>query len=115
MSNTEIKEKYGIEPIMKEMWVWDSDKSNAFLQLVLLRINNDYLSVDTTKRIDYWTNASETNPKDKEVKVGDKGYFWFNNDDSYFYGELYSIFENSYLSGHGYYPNFSHEKQPWME
>ena len=37
MTTEQIREKYGIEPIMKEMWVWDDDKQEVELLLVLYK------------------------------------------------------------------------------
>jgi hypothetical protein len=45
MTNEEINEKYGIEPIMREMWVWDDDITKAKLKLVLVK--------DLSKKLKY--------------------------------------------------------------
>jgi len=119
MSNTEIKEKYGIEPIMKEMWVWDNDKEDAKLCFVLAKDNSDcdpFVGYYSNKNFVAKQNASETNPNDKEPKVGDKGYFW-DDEESYFYGTLYKIDHKviqPYQSMFFQMEHFSHDKQPWM-
>ena len=122
MSKEEIKEKYGIEPIMKEMWVWDVDPEKAFFTMVINRrnqVNYPYKVVDGN----IFRNASDTNPNDpKQPQVGDKGYFW--DDETYYaYDVILSIINtngikdlrafNAHFSGN--YKNFSHEKQPWMK
>ena len=122
MSNNEIKEKYGIEPIMKEMWVWNDDKVNTELMFVLAKdysSDHCYSCYKTNKDFFWKKNASETNPNDKEIKIGDKGYFW-DNERGYYYGELNSIYypdpkryQCSALDM--WFKNFSHEKQPWMK
>jgi hypothetical protein len=118
MTNEEIKEKYGIEPIMKEMWVWDRDPKKAFFTLVIHRIMNQvnypYKVVEGIS----FRNASETNPNNKEPQVGDIGYFW-DNEDSYVFDELTNICQDGrppyYASIGIWFYNFSHEKQPWMK
>ena len=122
MSNNEIKDKYGIEPIMKEMWVWDDDKTEVEKVLVLFNdrtYNRPYVCYSSDKEFCYYKYASETNPNDKEPKVGDKGYFW-DNERGYYYGELNSIYcsdtkryQCSALDM--WFKNFSHDKQPWMK
>ena len=80
MTNEQIKEKYGIEPIMKEMWVWDKDIKYAKQKIVLCKDNR--VENDTPYRVldDWYRYASETNPNSKEPEVGDWGWFW---DDGY--------------------------------
>jgi len=126
MSPEQIKKKYGIEPIMKEMWVWFSDEKLATKQFVLCKENTsendaDPLFVYEDGTVFYYTNASETNPNEKEPKVGDKGYFW--DDERYYvYDSLYSISDTHGLNNIrgfnslfcGCFVNFSHEKQSWM-
>jgi hypothetical protein len=123
MTNEEIKEKYGIEMIGKEMWVWNDDPKRAFFTLVIHRrmnqLNYPYKAVDGT----IFRNASETNPNEpKQPQVGDKGFFW--DDETYYaYDVISSIINtngikdlrafNAHFSGN--YKNFSHEKQPWMK
>jgi hypothetical protein len=118
MSNNEIKEKYGIEPIMKEMWVWDSDKERALLSFVVLkRQENLYLTFNSNGIYNHYYNVSETNPNDKEPKVGDKGYF-YENEGFYLFGELFKIQDGFYVPKEvmlSAFKNFSHEKQPWMK
>ena len=125
MNNNEIKEKYGIEPIMKEMWVWDEDKTESELLLVLYKrpqsdiTDYPYFAINNLGGTGCYSNISETNPNDKEPKTGDKGYFW-DNERGYYYGELNSIY---YSDTKRYqcsaldmwFKNFSHEKQPWMK
>jgi hypothetical protein len=119
MSNEEINEKYGIELIGKEMWVWDNDPKRAFFTLVILRrmnqLNYPYKAVDGT----IFRNASEINPNDpKQPQVGDLGYFW-DEEYEYIYSKLRDIDpidEFPYLSNlNTYSVYFSHEKQPWMK
>jgi hypothetical protein len=119
MTTEEIKEKYGIEPIMKEMWVWDDDVREAFFTLVIHRrmnqVNYPYRVVDGT----IFINASETNPNEpKKPKVGDMGYFWIEVNE-YIYSKLRSINPGDklpYFCSLGlWFSNFSHEKQPWMK
>jgi hypothetical protein len=120
MTNEEIKKKYVIEPIMKEMWVWDDDVREAFFTLVIHRrmnqVNYPYRVVDGT----IFINASETNPNEpKKPKRGDMGYFWNDDEVSYAYGKLEGI-DNldpfPYLcEGFSWHQHFSHEKQPWMK
>jgi hypothetical protein len=125
MTNEEIKEKYGIELIGKEMWVWNSvsikDAELAFV------VSKDYASpfynyigYDEKRRFIARDNASETNPnKTKEPKVGDKGYFWNEEKVFYAYGLLEGIDKEDVLpylcEGLSWHPHFSHEKQPWMK
>jgi len=122
MINNEIKEKYGIEPIMKEMWVWDDNKTESELLLVLYKrpqgdiTDYPFFAINILGGYGCYSNISETNPNDKEPKVGDKGYFW-DNEGSYYYGEAngrsdINVVESMYR---GYFKNFSHEKQPWMK
>jgi hypothetical protein len=119
-TNEEIKEKYGIEPIMKEMWVWDEDPEKAFFTLVIHRrmnqVNYPYKVVEGT----IFINASDTNPNEpKEPKVGDMGYFWDEEKVFYAYGLLEGIDKEDtfpYLCvGLSWHQHFSHEKQPWMK
>jgi hypothetical protein len=120
MTNEEIKEKYGIEMIGKEMWVWDDDPKRAFFTLVIHRrmnqVNYPYRVVDGT----IFINASETNPNEpKQPKVGDKGYFW-NKEDGYVFSDLIYIDHDGssipyYCSLELWFRNFSHEKQTWMK
>jgi len=124
MTNEQIKEKYGIEPIMKEMWVWD-DKTDAEKVLVLFNdktYNRPYVCYNSDKEVCYYKNASERNPNDKEPKVGDKGYFW--DDERYYaYDLLNNIIDTHGISSMrgfrssfcGDFQHFSHEKQPWMK
>jgi hypothetical protein len=120
MSPEQIKEKYGIEPIMKEMWVWNNHVKDAELMFVSIKDSAgdyQYCCYNTNKGFYGKKNASETNPNDKEPKVGDKGYFW-RETDSYLFGKLLEI-DNANLpyqaSGGLWYEHFSHEKQPWMK
>jgi hypothetical protein len=124
MSNEEIKEKYGIEMIGKEMWVWNSvsikDAELAFV------ISKDYASpfynyigYDEKRRFITRDNASETNPNEpKQPKVGDIGYFW-DDEESYLCSVLKNIVHDGrpayYCSIGLWFANFSKEKQPWMK
>jgi hypothetical protein len=118
MTNEEIKKKYGIEPIMKEMWVWDVDREKAFFTLVIHRrnqVNYPYKVVDGT----IFRNASEINPNEpKQPKVGDIGYFW-DDEESYLCSVIKNIFQDGrppyYCSLGLWFTNFSKEKQPWMK
>ena len=119
MITEEIKEKYDIEMICKEMWVWDDDPKRAFFTLVIHRrmnqVNYPYRVVDGT----IFINASETNPNEtKQPQVGDIGYFW-NDQDCYLCSVLKKIEHDGrppyYCSIGFWFTNFSHEKQPWMK
>jgi hypothetical protein len=122
MTNEEIAEKYGIEPIMKEMWVWDSPKIIE-KQFVIGHVPKDeygFLTIKDKYVVNFHTYASETNPN--EPKVGDKGYFW--DDERYYtYDLLNNIIDTHGISSIGgfrssfcgSFVNFSHEKQPWMK
>jgi hypothetical protein len=118
MTKKQINEKYGIEPIMKEMWVWDVDREKAFFTLVIHRrnqVNYPYKVVDGT----IFRNASETNPNEpKKPKVGDIGYFW-DDEESYLCSVLKNIVNDGrpayYCSLGLWFSNFSKEKQPWMK
>ena len=127
MSKEEIKEKYKIEPILKEMWVWD-ELEKAILILVAFedlskKFQYPFVTCSKDGMVRMFANASETNPNEpKQPKVGDKGYFW--DDETYYaYDVILSIINtngikdlrafNAHFSGN--YKNFSHEKQPWMK
>jgi hypothetical protein len=116
MTNEEINENYGIEPIMKEMWVWDDDVKKARLDFVFCNDNSLYPYFAKSAN---FKNASETNPNYKEPKVGDMGYFWNDDKGSYAYGKLEGIGNLDpfpYLCvGFSWHRHFSHEKQPWMK
>jgi hypothetical protein len=118
MTNEEIAEKYGIEPIMKEMWVWDSFEQIALLRFVVLKKEKQiYLTIDSNGMYNHYYNASETNPNDKEPKVGDKGYFW-DDEEVYLYATLINIEKSTPMydtDGYGIFKHFSHEKQHWMK
>ena len=124
MTNEEIKEKYDIEPIMKEMWVWDDDNSEAKLKLVLIKDlskKNQYALLTWSKdgMLGVCSNASETNPNYKEPKVGDMGYFWDEDEDFYAYC-LLEVIDKRYVlpylcGGLFWIAHFSHVKQPWMK
>jgi hypothetical protein len=122
MTNEEIKEKYKIELIMKEMWVWDDDPKDACLSLVAYKCAENhypYFTIDNDGDTGYFQCASETKPNyTKEPKVGDIGYFW-DFEKAYAYGELIKIYENQthkYAACiNSFFINFSKEKQPWMK
>jgi hypothetical protein len=116
MTNEEIKKKYGIELIMREMWVWDDDVRKAKLDFVFCKEHSLYPYFAKSAN---FRNASETNPKKtKQPRVGDIGYFW-DNEDSYVFDELTNICQDGrppyYASIGIWFYNFSHEKQPWMK
>jgi hypothetical protein len=117
MTTKEIKEKYGIEPIMKEMWVWDKFEK-AKLRLVLYKNLEKNDGYPYKCMLGMFENASENNMNDP--KVGDKGYFWDDNDEeSYLCSVLKNIVHDGrpayYCSLGFWFTNFSHEKQPWMK
>jgi hypothetical protein len=126
MTKKQINEKYGIELIGKEMWVWDNHPEDACLSLVMYKSHKSdypYTIIDKHGNTEFFKYASETKPNEtKEPKVGDKGYFW--DDETYYaYDVISSIINtngikdllafNAHFSGN--YKNFSHEKQPWMK
>jgi hypothetical protein len=123
MTNEEIKEKYNIEPIMKEMWVWDDDPEDACLSLVAYKCpcpegHYPYFTIDNDGDTGYFQCASETKPNyTKEPKVGDIGYFW-DDEESYLCSVLKNIVNDGrppyYCSLGLWFSNFSKEKQPWM-
>jgi hypothetical protein len=122
MTNEEIAEKYGIEPIMKEMWVWDTNETYAVIMFVVVKDTNTnfpYVSYSKNNVRITFRNASETNPNEKEPKVGDKGYFWDDETNGeYLYAKLTNIedFGAKYDTyAYGIYEHFSHEKQSWMK
>jgi hypothetical protein len=122
MSKEQIKEKYGIEPIMKEMWVWDNNPEDAFLCFVIYKNPENkfpYDTIDKDRYRDIFKHASDTNPNNKQPQVGDKGYFW-NKKDGYVFSDLIYIDHDGssipyYCSLELWFRNFSHEKQPWMK
>ena len=122
MTNEEIKKKYKIEPIMKEMWVWDNHPKDACLLLVMYKSHKSdypYTIIDKHGNTEFFEYASETNPnKPQEPQVGDIGYFW-DFEKAYAYGELIKIYEkqtHKYAAcTNSFFINFSKEKQPWMK
>lgn len=120
MTNKQIQKKYRIEPIMKEMWVWDEDKEKARIKLVLYRSTDKkypYEMIDIEGNQECFANASETNPNEKEPKVGDNGYFW-DDESAYLYATLINIEQSTPkydTDGYGIFKHFSHEKKPWMK
>jgi hypothetical protein len=122
MTNEEIKNNYGIEPIMREMWVWDNDPKYAFLMLVMYKrpeCNYPYTCIKNNGDSYTFKNASETNPNEpRQPQVGDKGYFW-DDEESYLCSVIKNIFQDGrppyYCSLGLWFTNFSHEKQPWMK
>jgi hypothetical protein len=125
MTNEEIKEKYGIEMIGKEMWVWNSVSiKDAELAFVISKDYDspfyNYIGYDEKRRFITRDNASETNPNEpKEPKVGDIGYFWsLDITKGYTYGTLNGINFNHwpFVCDSGVsFTHFSHKKQPWMK
>jgi hypothetical protein len=113
----EIKNKYGIELIGKEMWVWDEDPTEAEFDFVIYKyLESEKYSYKCL--IALYANASETNPNEpQEPQVGDIGYFW-DFEKAYAYGELIKIYEkqtHKYVAcTNSFFINFSKEKQPWM-
>jgi hypothetical protein len=121
MTKKEIREKYGIELIGKEMWVWDDDQEDAFLCFVIYKKPENefrYDTIDKDRYGDIFKHASDTNPKYKEPKVGDIGYFW-DDEESYLCSVLKNIIQDGrppyYCSLGLWFTNFSKEKQPWMK
>jgi hypothetical protein len=122
MTKKQIKEKYKIELIMKEMWVWDDDPKDACLSLVAYKCAENhypYFTIDNDGDTGYFQCASETKPnKPKQPKVGDIGYFW-DNEESYLCSVLKNIVNDGrpayYCSLGLWFTNFSKEKQPWMK
>ncbi len=126
MSNEQIKEKYGIELIGKEMWVWDNNQEDAFLWLVIYKKKYKqpeskfpYITIDKDGDADFFKYASETNPNEpKQPKVGDIGYFW-DDEESYLCSVLKNIVNDGrpayYCSLGLWFTNFSKEKQTWMK
>jgi predicted Mrr-cat superfamily restriction endonuclease len=118
----EIKNKYGIEMIGKEMWVWDNNQEDAFLWLVIYKkpeTNFPYITIDKDGDREFFKYASETNPNEpQEPQVGDIGYFW-DFQKAYAYGELIKIYEKQThkyaVCTNSFFINFSKEKQPWMK
>ena len=124
-NNEEIKEKYGIGLIGKEMWVWNSEnKKDAELAFVISKDNAspfyNYIGYYEKRRFITRDNASDTNPNEpKKPKVGDMGFFW-NKEDGYVFSDLIYIDHDGssipyYCSLELWFRNFSHEKQPWMK
>jgi hypothetical protein len=122
MTNEEIKKKYKIEPIMKEMWVWDNHPKDACLSLVMYKSHKSdypYTIIDKHGNTEFFEYASETNPNEpKQPKVGDIGYFW-DDEESYLCSVLKNIVNDGrpayYCSLGLWFTNFSKEKQPWMK
>lgn len=122
MTNEEIKKKYKIEPIMKEMWVWDNHPEDACLSMVMYKSHKSdypYTIIDKHGNTEFFKYASETNPNEpQDPQVGDIGYFW-DFEKAYAYGELIKIYENQthkYAAcTNSFFINFSKEKQPWMK
>ena len=119
MSNEEIEKKYGVEPIMKEMWVWDERPEAASFTLVMHKRVN-YLDFPYTNLHGaIFKNASDTNPNEKKSQVGDVGYFWNDEEVFYAYGHLMGINNKKSLpylcEGLSWHTHFSHEKQLWMQ
>ena len=122
MTNEEIKKKYKIEPIMKEMWVWDNHPKDACLLLVIYKspgCDYHYQCIDKVGYKDLFYYASERNPNEpQEPQVGDIGYFW-DFQKAYAYGELIKIYEkqtHKYAAcTNSFFINFSKEKEPWMK
>lgn len=132
MTNEQIKEKYGIEPIMKEGWCWDDDKGKAEKCFCLGKVNREnspfliYLSdINYTAT---FQNFSETNPNIKEPKVGDWGWFWNENSTDWsLYGKIIEFQKKptKYIAEIGEvsfgiiqlsngFDNFSHQKPDFL-
>ena len=122
MTNEEIKKKYKIEPIMKEMWVWDIHPKDACLLLVIYKspgCDYHYQCIDKVGYKGLFYYASETNPNEpQDPQVGDMGYFW-DSQKAYAYGAILKIYENQthkYAAcTNSFFINFSKDKQPWMK
>lgn len=123
MTNEEIKKKYKIEPIMKEMWVWDNHPEDACLSLVIYKrpgCDYPYQCIDKVGNEDFFYYASETNPNEpQDPQIGDIGYFWsLDITKGYTYGTLNGINFNHwpFVCDSGVsFTHFSHKKQPWMK
>jgi len=65
MTPEEIKEKYGIEPIMKEMWVWDKSTivSKQFVIGHIATNDYGYLAIREKEYVNFYRYASEDNPR----------------------------------------------------
>lgn len=128
MTKEQITEKYGVEFIAREMWVWDYAPENAFLWLVMYKnpkAQFPYITIDKYGDKDFFRHASETDPNEpqepQKPKVGDVGYFWDDKECgyAYAYGVLDEIdntdlpFISNYFGT--CFHNFSHDKQPWMQ
>jgi hypothetical protein len=122
MTKEELKNKYGIELIGKEMWVWDNEPEDAFFWLVIYKKPENkfpYITIDKDGGADFFKYASDTNPNEpRQPQVGDKGYFW-DDEESYLCSVIKNIFQDGrppyYCSLGLWFTNFSHEKQPWMK
>lgn len=125
MTNLEIQEKYGIELINKEMWVWDEDISLACRCFVVEKVidrDRGYYGYAENRSCSSYINASETDPRIKqEPCIGDKGYFWDKEDYIYVYAKIHHIDkeqEDPYVSdipGLMPFKYFSLTKQTWMK
>jgi hypothetical protein len=119
MTKEELKNKYGIELIGKEMWVWDEDPKDAKLDFVTFKALRHTNYPFKTGNINGYANASKTNPNEpQDPQVGDIGYFW-DSQKAYAYGAILKIYENQthkYAAcTNSFFINFSKEKQPWMK
>lgn len=120
MTNQEIKEKYGIEPVMKEGWCWDDDKTIAKKCLCLYKdLDGDYIFYCYLEYSDiesYYKNFSETDPNIIEPKVGDWG--WFSNTGSkrLIYDKLIIIHSDRFEANEGgLFDNFSITKPDFLK
>ena len=122
MTNEEIKEKYGIEPIMKEGWCWDDDNDKETLKrwYCVYKDSDDEFSYNCILELNNanasYTNFSDTDPNIIEPKVGDWGWFWNDEKHGAYYGKLVNMYDNRLCAeGLFCYTNFSHEKPDFFE
>lgn len=118
MTSEQIKQKYGIELILKEGWCWDGDRTKAEKCFCVAKYDGSYPyeCCFENHSSDFFYNFSETNPNSKEPQIGDWGWFW---DDKVTniasFSKLKSIFENNFVSENDYiFQNFSHEKPSFL-
>lgn len=122
MTNQEIKEKYGIDLLMKEGWCWDDDSKpeKCFCLGKLNRKNSPFMiflkDINSTAT---FQNFSETKPNFIDPKVGDWGWFWnYKIDEFAIYSKISEIRKNSdmpYKAVDRYWEYFSREKPDFLK